>query len=114
MPAVATQRVAEVFVEVADTLVEGFDLIEFLHRVTERTAELSCATATGLLLADTSGHLQFMAASDERTHLLELFVIQVDEGPCRGCFHTGQPVIETGSPDECGQIASMPLHVLLV
>lgn len=94
MPAVAAERVAEVFVEVADTLVDGFDLVEFLYRLTERATELSSATATGMLLADVSGRLNFMAASDERTHLLEVFQIQADEGPCRDCFTTGEPVIE--------------------
>lgn len=94
MPAVAAERVADVFAEVADTLVDGFDLVDFLYRLTERATELSSATATGLLLADVSGRLNYMAASDERTHLLEVFQIQSDEGPCRDCFTTGAPVIE--------------------
>lgn len=92
MPAVAAERVAEVFVEVADTLVEDFDLIDFLIRLADRATELCSATAAGLLLADIGGRLRFMAASDERTHLLELFQLQADEGPCRDCFRGGEPV----------------------
>jgi GAF domain-containing protein len=103
MPAVAAQRVAEVFVEVADTLVEGFDLVDFLYRLTERTTELSSAAATGLLLADVSGRLQFMAASDERAHLLELFHVQADEGPCRDCYRTGESVIENDLTSTTGR-----------
>ena len=34
MATVSAQRLAEVFVEVADTLVDEFDLIEFLHLLT--------------------------------------------------------------------------------
>jgi transcriptional regulator with GAF, ATPase, and Fis domain len=94
MPTTSADRVAKIFVEVADTLVDGFDVVDFLYRLTERATELSSVTATGLLLADLSGRLHFMAASDERMELLELFQLQSDEGPCRDCFTTGQPVIE--------------------
>ncbi|GAB3938618.1 hypothetical protein GCM10027614_19030 [Micromonospora vulcania] len=33
-----------------------------------------------------------VAASSERTRLLELFQLQTDQGPCLDCFHSGQPV----------------------
>ena len=72
MSTLAAERVAEMFVEFADTLVEEFDLIEFLQMVTSRASEFVGAAAAGLLLADPQGQLQFMAASDERTELLEL------------------------------------------
>ncbi len=93
MTVIATERLAEVFVEVADTLVDEFDLIEFLQMVTSRAAELIDASAAGLLLADHQGQLQFMAASDERTKLLELFQVQYREGPCLDAYTTGSPVI---------------------
>jgi len=92
MTTVPAERLADVFVEVADTLVDDFDLIEFLQMLTSRTAELAGAAAAGLLLADQQGNLQFMAASDEDTKMLELFQLQVHEGPCQDCFRTGQPV----------------------
>src|SRR5689334_17430536 len=63
MPTVSPERLAEVFVEVADTLVDDFDLIEFLRTVTARAAELVNVAAVGLLLADTHGQLHVMAAS---------------------------------------------------
>lgn len=91
----AAERVAEVFVEAADTLVEDFDLVDLLYRLTERTTELASASASGLLLGDLNGRLSFVAASDERTHLLELFQLQVDQGPCLDCFQSGRPVTET-------------------
>ncbi|MDI1290762.1 MAG: GAF and ANTAR domain-containing protein, partial [bacterium] len=73
--------------------VEEFDLLEFLHMVTARAAELIGSSAAGLLLADPRGRLQFMAASDERTELLELFQVQTLEGPCQDCFSQGKPVV---------------------
>ncbi len=93
MSAVSRERLAEVFVEIADTLVDDFDLIEFLRTVTVRAAELVDVSAVGLLLADAHGQLQFMAASDEQTRLLELFQLQHHEGPCLDAFSTGVPVV---------------------
>ena len=93
MTIVSTERLAEVFVEVADTLVHDVDLIEFLQTVTTRTAELADTRAAGLLLVDPHGDLQFMAASDEATRLLELFQVQNPEGPCLDGFCTRASVI---------------------
>ncbi|MEP7089621.1 MAG: GAF and ANTAR domain-containing protein [Nocardioidaceae bacterium] len=81
------------FVQVADTLVDEFDLIDFLHMVTSQTSELVNARDAGLLLADPQGRLQLMAASDERTQMLELFQVQMVEGPCQDCFREGEPVV---------------------
>ena len=91
---IATEQLAEVFVEVADTLVDDFDLIDFMQRLTTRSAELFDVSAAGLLLADHHGRLQLMAASDERTEMLELFQLQAHEGPCHDCFRQGSPVSE--------------------
>ena len=73
---VSAQRLARVFVEVADTLVAEFDVIEFMQMLADRAAGLVDASAVGLLLADQHGRLQFIAASDENTRLLELFQSQ--------------------------------------
>jgi GAF domain-containing protein len=91
--AVSTERLARVFVEVADTLVDEFEIVDFLHRLALRTAELVDAAAVGLLLTDQRGRLQFMAASQERVKLLELFQLQNDEGPCLDAFRTATPVV---------------------
>ena len=92
MSRIAAERLAETFVELADTLVADFDLIEFLQGLTARTSDLTGAHAVGLLMADARDQLHFMAASDERIHLLELFQVQVDEGPCRDSYRLGHPV----------------------
>src|SRR5690348_12068237 len=86
------RQVAEAFVELADTLVDDFDLIDFLYRLTVRCVDLLDVSAAGLLLADQRGALQVFAASTERTRLLELLQLQTDQGPCPECFHTGQAV----------------------
>lgn len=90
---VSAARLAQVFVELVDTRDDEFDLSAFLQLVTARAAEVVGAEAAGLLLADTSGQLQFVAGSDETTAMLELFQAQHHEGPCLECFHSGQPVM---------------------
>lgn len=85
-------RVTEVFVELADTLVEQFDVIEFLQMLTERSVELLDADAAGLMLADERGSLKLMASTADKTRDLELFELQIQEGPCYDCWSTGQPV----------------------
>ena len=92
MAATVDERLAQTFVELADTLVAGFDLMEFLHTLSERCVELLEVDAAGLLLADSRGALRLVAASAEQARMIELFQIQHDEGPCLDCYRTGQVV----------------------
>jgi GAF domain-containing protein len=85
-------QLADVFVEMADTLVDDFDVMDFLHVLTERCVQLLGISAAGLLLTNDKGALHVVAASSERTRLLELFQLQTDQGPCVDCFRSGQPV----------------------
>jgi len=80
---------ATTFVEIVDTLVGDFDVIEVLTALTSRCVELLDAAAAGILLADESGHLRVIGASTEQIQLLELFQVQNDKGPCLDCFRTG-------------------------
>ncbi|MGI9084363.1 MAG: GAF and ANTAR domain-containing protein [Aeromicrobium sp.] len=90
---VSPERLADVFVEVADTLVDEFDLIDFLHNLADHAAVAAGASSVGLLLADHHGDLQYMAASSEGAKHLELFQLQHAEGPCLDCFVGREPVI---------------------
>lgn len=84
---------AQTFVELADTLVADFDLIDFMSVVVERCAELLDSAEVGLALAATRGELRVMASSTERMRALELIEFQNDEGPCRDCLLTGEQVL---------------------
>ena len=89
-----TERTAaEVFVELADTLIDDFDVVDFLHQVTIRCADVLGVSAAGVLLTDQRGALQVMAASTEQSRLLELLQLQIDEGPCPECFRTGKLIV---------------------
>ena len=90
---ISTERLTDLFVEVADSLVADFDLIDFLHKLTDNAAAISGADAVGLMLADHHGKLRFMAASNEQGEMLELFQLQNSEGPCMDCYTSGEPVV---------------------
>ncbi|MFC9977467.1 GAF and ANTAR domain-containing protein [Spirillospora sp. NPDC127200] len=83
---------ATTFVTLADTLVSGFDIIEFLQQMAERSVELLGVDAAGLLVTDQRGHLRLMAASSDQARLLELFQLQNEQGPCLDAFTGGRPV----------------------
>ncbi|MCZ3386287.1 MAG: GAF and ANTAR domain-containing protein [Actinomycetia bacterium] len=87
------QRLARVFVELADTLIAEFDVIDLMQTLADRSVELLHADAAGLMLADQRGRLRVIASSEEAAQLLEIFELQNSEGPCLDCFLSGQPVV---------------------
>ena len=84
---------AEVFVELADTLTVEFDLIEFLSVLCERCAELLEGPQVGVMLSDARGKLRHVASSTEDMRVVELLELQHDEGPCLDCFKTSAAVL---------------------
>jgi hypothetical protein len=87
------QRLGRVFVELADTLVTDFDVVDFMTVLAHRCVELLGAREAGVALADERGLLRSVASSHESAHLLELFELQNQEGPCLDCYRTGRPVL---------------------
>lgn len=83
---------AEVFVELADTLVDEFDAIDFLSTLAERSVGLLDADAAGVIIHD-QGRLRLVASTSARSELVELFELQSDEGPCLDCLRSGRPVV---------------------
>ncbi|HWL43317.1 MAG TPA: GAF and ANTAR domain-containing protein [Ilumatobacter sp.] len=86
-------KLAKALVELADTLVADFDVVEMLSRLTDHCVEVLDVDAAGIMLADPDGSLRALASSSETMRLLELFEIQSQEGPCLDCYRTGQTVI---------------------
>jgi GAF domain-containing protein len=91
---ISVERLADVFVSVADTLVDDFDLMDFLHGLTMTVADLTGAAAAGILLTDLRGELNLLAASNDRARELEYLQLESAEGPCLESFRTGTQVIE--------------------
>ncbi len=91
-------QIVRTLLELADTLVADFDIIDSLTVLTARCVEILDTAATGILLADSNGHLRLVAASSEQARLLELSQLQNDQGPCTEAFASGQPVSHTDLP----------------
>jgi GAF domain-containing protein len=85
---------ARTFVDVSDTLVADFDVLDFLTVLAGRCVELLGVSEAGLMLADADGVLRVAASSSHTMKLLELFELQHDDGPCVDCYRTKAPVRE--------------------
>jgi hypothetical protein len=85
------QRLGEVFVSLADTLVADYDVIDLLYNLSISCVELLAVDTVGIMVTDGKGTLHTVASSHERTELLELAQLQNDEGPCLDTFRQGQP-----------------------
>jgi GAF domain-containing protein len=85
---------ARTLVELADTLVDDFDVVELLTLLADRCVEVLDVAAAGLMLAAPEGDLRVVASSSEEMRLVELFEIQSQEGPCPDCYRTGEPTLD--------------------
>jgi GAF domain-containing protein len=85
-------RLGRTLVELADTLVEDFEVLDFLYLLCERCVQVLAVDAVGVLLANREGVLELSAASSEEMRLLELFELQNEEGPCYDAFVNGTMV----------------------
>ncbi len=84
--------VVRTLVEMADTLVADYDVIDLLTGLTDRCVGLLAASAAGVMLASPAGKLGIVASSSEAMRVLELFELQQQEGPCLDAFRTGERV----------------------
>jgi GAF domain-containing protein len=79
-------------VEMADNLVEDYDIVDLLTGLADRCVDLLGVSAAGVMLASPAGSLGLVASSSEAMRLLELFELQAQEGPCLDAFRTGERV----------------------
>lgn len=103
------EREAEIirtFATLADSLIAGFDAVDLLQTLVERSAALLDATDAGILLADGTGRLEVVASTDERSQLVELMQLGHDGGPCVECFTTG---VAISIPDIAARTDRWPL-----
>ncbi len=84
---------ARTLVELADTLVADFDVVDLLTLLADRCVEVLDVAAAGLMLVAPEGGLRVMASSSDAMRVVELFEIQSEEGPCLDCYASGKPVL---------------------
>ncbi|MEY2568255.1 MAG: hypothetical protein QOE35_2784 [Actinomycetota bacterium] len=87
------ELLAQTFVELADTLVDDFDVVDLLTLLAGRCVDVLDVAEAGLMLAVPSGELRVIASSSDAMRVLELLEEQSLEGPCQDCFRTGMPVL---------------------
>ena len=80
-------------VELADNLVDDFDVIDVLTVLSGRCVEVLDVDSAGVMLTSPGGELQVVASSSDTMRGLELFELQSDEGPCVDCFRSGEPIV---------------------
>jgi GAF domain-containing protein len=85
-------RVVRSLVDLADTLVADYDVIDVLTGLTVRCTEVLGMSAAGVMLAAPGGDLRLVASSSEGMRVVELFELQAREGPCMDAFRTGERV----------------------
>lgn len=93
------RRLTEVFVEITNSLVDDFDVVELLQTVVDAAVELLDIDAAALLLSDQRGDLRGIAASDEPARLLDLIELEADDGPCIDSFRNGEQVTNVSPED---------------
>lgn len=79
-------------VEMADTLVDDYDVVDLLTGLADRCVSLLGVDAAGVMLASPEGELRLVASSSEAMRVLEVFELQAEQGPCLDAYHTGEHV----------------------
>ena len=88
----AAPSLSTVFVELADTLHETFEVSDFLQVLVDRCVTLLPVTAAGLLLADPRGEPQVVAATSLGAQLLLAAQVRSGRGPGFDCHRLRTPV----------------------
>jgi GAF domain-containing protein len=83
----------QTLVELADTLVDDFDVVDLLTLLVDRCVEVLGVAAAGIMLLAPEGELRLMASSSEAMRVVELFELQSQEGPCLDCYRDAAPVV---------------------
>ena len=84
---------ARTLVELADNLVDDFDIVELLTTLSDRCVEVLDIAAAGIMLVAPNGELRVMTSSSEAMRVVELFELQSQEGPCLDCYRSGEAVV---------------------
>lgn len=85
-------RLLDIFVTLADTLVDDFDVVDLLQTLVETCESTFDVSAAALLLDSGDGGLDLVASTNHESRTVEMIVLAAEEGPCVDAFRTGAPV----------------------
>jgi transcriptional regulator with GAF, ATPase, and Fis domain len=108
-----SDELSRTMIELADTLVHDFDVVDFLQMLSTRCVGLLGLASAGVMLHDQRDSLQVIASSDERARTLELMEIQSREGPCLDAFRLSRPV-QASSTDAAARWPMFAAHAQAV
>jgi len=86
------QHVVRVFLELADTLVEDFDVIDFLHQMTVRCRELLEVSDAAVFLSHSESRLHSPAPCTSGPLLQRVLEAACGQGPAVDAHRTARPV----------------------
>jgi hypothetical protein len=86
------QLIIHSLVDMADNMVDNFDVVDLLTGLTDSCVSLLGVSAAGVMIKSPPGELRLVAASSEAMEVVELFELQADQGPCLDAFRTGEAI----------------------
>jgi hypothetical protein len=110
------QLAARASVELADTLVDDYDMIDLLDRLVSHSVRLLSVDAAAIMLADGNGGLRTVASSSEDAELMEVLQLQSGQGPCVDCVRTASAVAVTDLAERAvrrGEVVAEQLQTAL-
>lgn len=90
---------SETFVELADTLVDEFDVLDFLHNLSGRAVEILASDAAAIVLKDQRDELQVVSSTTQVAEEIEVVALAARAGPCLDAVATGRQVVNVTPED---------------
>lgn len=72
--------------------VSGGDTVDMLSRLARQCVDVLPIAAAGILITDQFSALKVIGSSSDAAHLLDLYQVQNEQGPCLECLQSGKPV----------------------
>ena len=85
--------VCSTLIELADNLFDDFDPVDLLSLLATRCVDLLDVTTAGVMLVAPEGDLRCVASSSDSMRTMELFELQIKEGPCLDSFRLNERII---------------------
>ena len=85
--------VSSTLVELADRLFDDFDAVDLLNLLATRCVDLLDISTAGVMLVAPEGDLRCVASSSEPMRSMELYELQIREGPCLDSFRLNERII---------------------